>query len=487
MARAGDVAQSHTYIQLFGGYAISSGQSSYYDDVYDQVLHDGFVVGAALGTYVGDGLRLEQELSYVRNENDATDYDESDVDDYHDDYTGHTSSIYILTNLWKEVGLGPLRPYAGAGLGVGFIKNDGDYDDGENGWNDTGFGLAAQLGAGLRFGLGDSLALDAGYRLKGIVDATFTDIGVDEQGGSGNSVYSHTFQLGAAYAINGSAMPDLGEGGNWYVSLFGGAAMPSSGVWSTADVYTFEGKTGFSVGMAIGTELADGLRGELELSYLNYALDAYSSETGSSEKASGNLKAGFLLANVWNDIDLGFMTPYVGGGLGFALAHMSDGDFDGDQLSDSKGLSFAGQFGVGARFGVTDHLQLDVGYRFKSIIEAMIQTDDENVYENAELASHQHVLQAGLTYNIAGTPTVEPMADVADSPDGLYASLFGGAVFPAHTHIASNSSNYIAEFKTGFIVGAAVGASLTDSLRGEVELSYLSSDVKQVTEEDSKA
>ena len=28
MARAGDVAQSHTYIQLFGGYAISSGQSS---------------------------------------------------------------------------------------------------------------------------------------------------------------------------------------------------------------------------------------------------------------------------------------------------------------------------------------------------------------------------------------------------------------------------------------------------------------------------
>lgn len=282
-------------------------------------------------------------------------------------------------------------------------------------------------------------------------------------------------------------MPDLGEGGNWYVSLFGGAAMPSSGVWSTAEVYTFEGKTGFSVGMAVGTELADGLRGEVELSYLNYALDAYSSETGSSEKASGNLKAGFLLANVWNDIDLGFMTPYVGGGLGFALAHMSDGDFDGDLLSDSKGLSFAGQFGVGARFGVTDHLQLDVGYRFKSIIEAMIQTDDESDYDNAELASHQHVLQAGLTYNIAGTPTVEPMADVADSPDGLYASLFGGAVFPAHTHIASSSSNYIAEFKTGFMVGAAVGASLTDSLRGEVELSYLSSDVKQVTEEDTKA
>ena len=66
-------------------------------------------------------------------------------------------------------------------------------------------------------------------------------------------------------------------------------------------------------------------------------------------------------------------------------------------------------------------------------------------------------------------------------------AFWGGAVFPAHTHIASSSSNYIAEFKTGFIVGVAVGASLTESLRGEVELSYLSSDVKQVTEGDSEA
>lgn len=486
-ARAEGTLGSNPYISVFGGFAASSAHSSYYDDVYDQILRNGFVVGAAIGTYVGDGLRLEQELSFISNENDATSYYETDREDYYDDYDGNTSAVYLLTNLWKEAGFGAFRPYIGGGLGVGFITNDGSYYGGENGWNDTGFGLAAQLGGGARIAVSDHVAVDVGYRLKGIVDATFTDIGREENGGSANSVYSQTVQVGASYAFGGGeAMPALGEGGNFYVSLFGGAVFPENAIWSTADVYTVEGKTGFTIGAALGTELVDGLRGELELSYLSYALDSYSSEAGYDESASGNVQTGFLLANVWKDIDLGFMTPYVGGGLGFALAQIDDGDMGGQIVSGDRGLSLAGQFGLGARFSIMDHMQLDVGYRFKSIIEAVIISDEENDFDNAELATYQHVLQAGLTYNF-GEASIQPTADVPDEAHDVYVSLFGGAAWPTDTMIASDNENYIASFKTGFTLGAAVGTSINDSLRGEVELSYLASDVDRVTEEDDEA
>lgn len=474
------------YISVFGGYTTGFGQSNYFDDIYDQVLRDGFVAGIAVGSHVGNGLRVERELSYVRQKNDKTEYDEPSEADYFQDYTGYTSGLFLLTNVWKDFDLGPLRPYAGGGLGIGYLRNHSTYNSGGNGWNDTGLGLAAQLGAGARLGLSDRLALDFGYRLRTIVDATFDDIGVDGNGGSANSIYNHSFQLGMSYALNGSAMPAMDEGANWYASLFGGAALPDNAAFGTNDVYTLEGKTGFTIGAAVGTELADNLRGELELSYLQYGLNSYSSARGDSDPASGDVRAGFILANVWKDFDLGMMRPYVGGGLGFALADINDGDFDGNAVSGRNGLSFAGQFGFGARFDLSDRTQIDVGYRFKSVVEAMIKTAEGDDYDNAEFASHQHVLQLGLTHNFGGV-SVEPAADLPDTIDNRYISLFAGVVVPLDTHIAYDGSNYIAEFKTGFLVGAAIGGDISNTLRGEVELSHYSSNIKVVTEENVPA
>ena len=486
-AKAGELIGTDSYVQVFGGWALSEGQSSYYEDIYDQVLHDGFVVGAAIGSHVGEGLRSELELSYVRNENDATDYDESDLEDYELDYDGHTSTVFLLGNLWKDFNLGAFRPYVGGGLGVGFLTNDGTYDSADYGWDDTGVGIAAQVGVGARFSAGERIVIDGGYRLRAVVDATFDDIGVDENGGSANSMYSHTLQLGAAYAFNGAAMPEMAGDANWYASLFGGAVIPDdNGVWSTATNYSFEGKAGFSVGVALGTRIADDLRAELELSYLNYQLESGTDGSHGRDPASGNLNSVFFLANVWQDFHLGALTPYIGGGFGFASTSIDDGELDGDVMSDRSGLSLAGQAGLGVRYGMTDRTELDFGYRFKSIVEAKILRSDGDDFDNAELASNQHVLQAGVTYNAGPLASIQPTADVTPV-DSHYVSLFGGAVFPLAAHIASNSSNYIAEFNTGYTIGAAVGTSLTERLRGEVELSYTASDVETVTDSDSPA
>lgn len=467
-------------MQLFGGYAMSYAHSSYFDDVYDQVLHDGFIVGAAVGTDVGHGVRLEQEFSYVEDENDATAYNKSREEDCYQDYSGHTSSFYLLGNLSKEFELGFLRPYLGGGL----IKNDGSYDEGDYGWDDLGFGPAAQVGGGVRVGLGERLAIDAGYRLKAIVDAVFDSSGVNGNGGSANTVYTQSFQIGASFALRGSAMPEDQVGSNLYVSLFGGGVLPANASWNDGEVYGVDGKAGYSAGGAVGTELREGLRGEVEVSYLDYGLDSYSPSAGDEGPASGNLQAGFLLANLWKDIDLGLVRPYVGGDLGFALARVDGGDFGGRKINDEQALSLAGQFGFGVRANISDHLLLDVGYRFKSLLEGMIPTDlywaFDTGFENAELTSHQHVLQAGLTYDFGDSLSVQPTADVPGSSDH-YVSLFGGAAFPASAHAASDSLNYIATFKTGFTLGAAVGTSLGDSLRGDVELSYLASGVRDVT------
>jgi opacity protein-like surface antigen len=330
-------------------------------------------------------------------------------------------------------------------------------------------------------------SIDAGYRLKAAVDASFFHGGSDNDDHSENSHYSHNFQLGASYALNGQIMPDSDSDSNWYVSLFGGAVLPDNSAFGTNDVYSLDGKTGFSLGAAVGTELSPGLRGELELSYLRYGLKSYSSESGDSDPASGDVEAGFILANLWKDINLGAVSPYIGGGLGFALARIDDGDLDGNIVSDRTGLSLAGQFGFGTKISFTDRMQADFGYRFKSIVEAMILTDEDDDYDNAEFSSHQHVLQAGLTYNLGPSPSVQPVADLPETPDSFYVSLFGGAVMPLDTHVAYNASNYLVDFKTGFLVGAAVGADISTTLRGELELSHYESKVKDVTEAGTSA
>ena len=482
-ARAGDTLQDilgpNPYVTLFGGGNFARSNTNYFDDIYDVRLKNGFTVGTAMGNTIDHGLRFERELSYQRNKNDKTRFR---LGDPFDPMTDDTEATFLLANLWKDIDTGLGSFYVGGGIGTAFVSSK---QDGEQQWNDTGIALAAQLGAGLRVAVSNSLALDLGYRLKGAMDAPFN--GVGNSSNAAMTIYSHNVQLGLSYALGEGSqiMPtaDLDASSpNWYVSVFGGGFAPEDVNFDYGDVYALHGKAGFTLGAAVGTHLAPGLRGELELSYLRHAIDTYTFESGTNpDIASGHIEQMFLLANIWKDFKLGMFSPYVGGGIGFATTRLDNAAFAGGTIGSKAGLGLAGQLGAGVRFGITDNLAADFGYRFKSRVNAFIEGTSETggKTDNASVATYDHVFQFGLTYGFGeGIDIVE-----APAIEGQYVSLFGGGVFPVESHVSQEGDNYLVRSRDGFSVGAAIGATIADHVRGEIELSHLSYEPKSSLED----
>lgn len=460
------------YISVFGGASFARAHATYESSQYDIKLKDGFSVGAAIGRHIGNGFRAESELTYMKNANKAYRTEEGAFDP---DMNGDTAALFMFGNLWKDFRYSnSFQPYIGGGLGTGLLIAEESED---NNWDDSSIGLAGQLGAGLRIALSDRIALDAGYRLRAVIDASLHS--VDGDSNSVYSYYSHSVQLGLSYAL-GEGSQILHAGGDdpsdLYVSLFAGGAATET-IWNYGDyAYSIDHKTGFTIGGAVGTHLAPGLRTELELSYVRSKLDSYSTSDGTSNPAGGHLEQGFLLANIWKDFELGMLTPYIGGGLGFGAAHFDNADAGGFDLSDDTGVGLAGQFGFGARMAVSDNLSVDMGYRFKSIVDASIIGGNDWT-DNSDVSTHNHIVQLGLNYGLGEVSGSEPASVV---PGSRYVSLFGGGVFAQDTHITYSDSDYLVDFKTGFTVGAAVGANLTDNLRGEIEVAYQTYDVDGV-------
>jgi opacity protein-like surface antigen len=477
-ARAADAMEQaygpDWYVSVFGGVSFSRLQAGYDNSQYDIKMKDGFSVGAAIGRQLGNGFRAESELSYMRNAHKAYRVDNGSFDP---DMNGESAALFMMGNLWKDIRLSDtVQPYIGGGLGTAIFSSKESQD---NTWKDTGVGLAAQAGVGVRVAVTDRVALDVGYRLRAVIDATLKS--VDGNSNGVFSYYSHTAQLGLSYAFgdDGHVMPTAGgDPSDWYVSVFAGGVQTKTN-WNleNSTQYMIDHKKGFTIGGAIGTHLAPGLRSELELSYARSALDNFNTQNdGVHSPASGHLDQGFLLANIWKDFDLGMVTPYIGGGIGFGLAKFDHADFDGNRASNDTGYGFAGQIGVGARMALSDNISLDLGYRFKSIVDAFV-IGGNDLTSNSEIATTNHVVQLGLNYGLgAGN------GDAADSGilGTTYVSLFGGGVIPRDTHASYDGSDYRVDFKTGFTLGAAVGENLTDNLRGELELAFQSYKVDDV-------
>ena len=476
------------YVTVFGGGAFSFGHANYYGYVYDIQVKDGFTVGGVIGTHVAPGVRFEREISYVDNNHDEI---RVDTIDPYDDLDGDTGTIFLLANLWKDLHLGPLSPYFGAGIGTAFVNSEGEFDGigGGESWDDTAIAFAAQIGGGVRFGLTDRLAVDAGYRFKAAVDASFDGSGIYDENGA-FTFYSHIAQVGLTYAMgsNAQVMPaaDVApDEPSWYATLFGGVVFPENTAFAYDQyVYSIDNKTGFTVGAAVGTHLSENLRGELEVSYLRHALDSYTVVSDDPERpADGDLEQIYVLANLWMDFDIAMLSPYVGAGIGVGILNFDDADLDGATISNDTAVGLAGQFGAGVRWSMFDSLAFDLGYRFKSIVNAMVEGDPDNLSMNANVATYNHIVQLGLTYGFGGGVFAEPAADIAPFEETTwYASLFGGVSIPPDTDVSYRDgfSDYLVDFKTGFTVGAAVGTHVMETVRGELEVSYVSYDVDEV-------
>lgn len=74
----------------------------------------------------------------------------------------------------------------------------------------------------------------------------------------------------------------------------------------------------------------------------------------------GNVQTWALMANVWWDLtnDSQF-TPYVGGGVGYAISK-----FDGGAVYDGVDGNFAWQLGAGINVAVSEETSLGIGYRY---------------------------------------------------------------------------------------------------------------------------
>jgi opacity protein-like surface antigen len=190
----------------------------------------------------------------------------------------------------------------------------------------------------------------------------------------------------------------------WYVSLFGGRK------WGDGDVDLtwlrhvdcqqaclidregeFGGKIddGWIVGGAIGTQLADSIWAEIEVSHARLDTETSVEERLLSldhsvlntivDSNEDKLRELFILANLWFGIPLaGVFSGYLGGGLG--IAHLDaelgfepsviEGKLSSDIPSisiEADGWYFAYQLGAGLLIGLSENVVTDIGYRLKLI------------------------------------------------------------------------------------------------------------------------
>ena len=168
-----------------------------------------------------------------------------------------------------------------------------------------------------------------------------------------------------------------------YVSVFAGASFlndikTDTDYSTTAATYaeTYRQKTGFSVRAALGGNLAEMIRGEVEIgvgrSNQGSINEVVNGTMVTNYTGNGEITAYSALANIWADIDMADtmsgITPYVGGGIGLAVvdtnliytATPAYGPQD-------RSVEFAGQLGAGVNWSLTDTVDLGVGYRFSFI------------------------------------------------------------------------------------------------------------------------
>lgn len=185
-----------------------------------------------------------------------------------------------------------------------------------------------------------------------------------------------------------------------YVSVFGGGSILNDVVTDYyGSEYTVKMKTGYIFGGAIGVQLTDMFRTEIELSHgRNKAKSYRSSPADPFLPATGTISATYLLANVWLDWKNDFaLTPYLGGGIGYGWAE-GDTFFNGNTFGYGPGEGgLALQLGAGLKYNFSEQVSLDLGYRFKMLNG--IDFDDSDgggVYTGGDLRSHN--VQVGLTF-----------------------------------------------------------------------------------------
>ena len=207
-------------------------------------------------------------------------------------------------------------------------------------------------------------------------------------------------------AICSAAPPRIGP----YVSGFAGISIPSNEDATTTDFdinQTFSEKIEYNPGIYLGgTGGFDFgfVRLEGELSYRYSEIDTVTDNADGFQfhDVDGNVGVLAVMANAFVDLhNPSPITPYFGGGIGFAV--LSTDDITG---VDSRGnvserillypedndTVFAYQIGAGVEIALNPMISLDVGYRYFETDEASL----DNGFLNTRLKFRSHNAMVGV-------------------------------------------------------------------------------------------
>lgn len=207
--------------------------------------------------------------------------------------------------------------------------------------------------------------------------------------------------------------------GNWYVGVFGGGNWVTDHSFSVATAptasadtlsWSTDGEAGFIVGGAVGlhlNQLMGGLRAEIEVAYRQNTVDGLwqSNTTTPTAVSSGTLDIDHstfsVMANVWYDIDVGSISPYIGGGIGWAETEL-DGRYLGGVTGpfDFSDSGFAWQLGAGINFDVSPNVKLGVGYRYFEGPDVTVGSLNTFNAATADVDSENHSAIVSLTFGM---------------------------------------------------------------------------------------
>jgi len=195
-----------------------------------------------------------------------------------------------------------------------------------------------------------------------------------------------------------------------YVSGFIGVSLPvDTDVTSTQygpGVRTFNDRIDFDPGVNIGGSGGFDfgfLRIEGELSYKGSEMSSITEKISqtSFSNVDGRVGAFAMMGNVFLDLrNPSPVTPYIGGGIGFATLHLSD-TFGTETTTGYRtrlyesddDTVFAYQAGAGLEIAFTKMLSLDIGYRYFGTAKAKFNRNNNAA---SELKFESHNASVGL-------------------------------------------------------------------------------------------
>ena len=176
-----------------------------------------------------------------------------------------------------------------------------------------------------------------------------------------------TFLLFALLPLSAPAADE----GPYLSASFGGSYLPEIENDNSAGSFNLDLDYGYATSLALGydlgtkhSELGTG-RVEIEFGYRTHELKEVAFLEGTVDGA-GDLNVLSIMLSTYAEPEdrKDDWTPYVGLGIGAARIILDTTSISGDPLIDDTDWVFAGQVGLGSGYRISDHLTLDLGYRF---------------------------------------------------------------------------------------------------------------------------